>query len=438
MNTDDRALANLIAELRGLLAKATEPGPPEGLVDSDSAERPMCSTNAMVWRDYYDRRNKAANALVSELPTLLDRLEAFHAKPVVGRWPDRESIADAFLLSPHRVQNGDRQHANPADYIEYIRTYKSASLGEARRVADFVLSLPGALAALQSPPPVVSLPLMSAAFRTTSSGSGEYCMHFKFPTMGALHAADDEWIKFRKGGQCTDGAGETLVDALKHCKALILSTGREIPVTDGKVALPADLSDVERSELRGVSTPPVVEEGRREAASEFVPITDELVTYISRYGGRCRDCADRNGFCALTGIGCGESDKAIRWVLGALNYGVAHGFLALTPVEGAGNVIRHLETLADNNPDKPADWLSGVMDAISSIRALSTPATVQGDEVREALEIIFREWDARTDPSAEMPGWPDDPAAVMNDAWKNGFYDKAKAALATLGAPHEG
>jgi len=86
MNTDDRALADLIAELRGLLAKATEPGPPAGLVEHDSAQRPMCSTNAMVWCDYHDRRQKAANAIVNALPTLLDRLEAFHAKP------DRDDI----------------------------------------------------------------------------------------------------------------------------------------------------------------------------------------------------------------------------------------------------------------------------------------------------------------------------------------------------------
>jgi len=134
MNTDDRALADLIAELRAAC-------------DADDARH-----------DGSLLKGFAHHVKSADLRTILDRLEAFHAKPVVGRWPDRESIADAFLLSPHRVQNGDRQHANPADYIEYIRTYKSASLGEARRVADFVLSLPGALAALQSPPPVVSTP----------------------------------------------------------------------------------------------------------------------------------------------------------------------------------------------------------------------------------------------------------------------------------------
>ena len=104
----------------------------------------------------------------------------------------------------------------------------------------------------------------------------------------------------------------------------------------------------------------------------------------------------------------------------------------------------HVVDVDDHNTFQvvPVNRVDGDSLAISVAEAmnaaLSTPVAAQGDEVREALEIIFREWDARTDPSAEMPGWPDDPAAVMNDAWKNGFYDKAKAALATLGAPHEG
>lgn len=61
-----------------------------------------------------------------------------------------------------------------------------------------------------------------------------------------------------------------------------------------------------------------------------IEITDELVAYVQRYGPRCRDCADEQGFCPSTGIGCGESDKAVRWVLGALNYGVSHGFISLS------------------------------------------------------------------------------------------------------------
>jgi hypothetical protein len=48
----------------------------------------------------------------------------------------------------------------------------------------------------------------------------------------------------------------------------------------------------------------------------------------------------------------------------------------------------------------------------------------------EALEIIWREWSLRCDPNADFPDWPDDAMAVMNDAFKNGFPEKARAAIA--------
>lgn len=32
-----------------------------------------------------------------------------------------------------------------------------------------------------------------------------------------------------------------------------------------------------------------------------IPVTKEVVGYIARYGGRCRDCADRDGVCPSSG-----------------------------------------------------------------------------------------------------------------------------------------
>ena len=40
---------------------------------------------------------------------------------------------------------------------------------------------------------MTDMPTMRAAFRTTVSGGGKYEMVFRFPTMDAMHAADDEW-----------------------------------------------------------------------------------------------------------------------------------------------------------------------------------------------------------------------------------------------------
>jgi len=63
-----------------------------------------------------------------------------------------------------------------------------------------------------------------------------------------------------------------------------------------------------------------------------LPITDEWLDYIGRWGGRCRECADHDGLCPK-GLPCGreEAHAAIRHVLEAVNYGIAHGYLALAP-----------------------------------------------------------------------------------------------------------
>lgn len=59
-----------------------------------------------------------------------------------------------------------------------------------------------------------------------------------------------------------------------------------------------------------------------------IPATKEVVDYIARYGGKCRDCADQvSDVCPNSGLPCGNVDKAIHRVIGAYNYGVKHGFL---------------------------------------------------------------------------------------------------------------
>lgn len=59
-----------------------------------------------------------------------------------------------------------------------------------------------------------------------------------------------------------------------------------------------------------------------------IPVTDDTLEYVSKYGGRCRDCADMYGVCQ-SGLPCklDERHAAIRHVLRAVNYGMAHGYL---------------------------------------------------------------------------------------------------------------
>jgi len=52
--------------------------------------------------------------------------------------------------------------------------------------------------------------------------------------------------------------------------------------------------------------------------------------FVMQYGGRCRDCADHNGFCPASGLPCKpeEARRAVRWVLNAIRYGETHGYIA--------------------------------------------------------------------------------------------------------------
>lgn len=53
---------------------------------------------------------------------------------------------------------------------------------------------------------------------------------------------------------------------------------------------------------------------------------EDFINFLVNYGGRCRDCADEDGFCPGTGIGCGQRRKAVEFILGAIDYGTKHGF----------------------------------------------------------------------------------------------------------------
>lgn len=58
-----------------------------------------------------------------------------------------------------------------------------------------------------------------------------------------------------------------------------------------------------------------------------IKVTQDLIDYVIRYGGRCRDCADENGVCPSSGLPCDGAGKAVRHVFDAYNYGVENGFI---------------------------------------------------------------------------------------------------------------
>jgi len=75
---------------------------------------------------------------------------------------------------------------------------------------------------------------------------------------------------------------------------------------------------------------------REVCAKAGIQITPEIIGYIVRYGGRCRDCADHQGICPNSFLPCADADKAIRRVLEAFNYGVTNGFLRAEFAERGG------------------------------------------------------------------------------------------------------
>lgn len=98
----------------------------------------------------------------------------------------------------------------PATYTAYGDYWQQLSDGGREKWFHVARA---ALAAMQARPgePVQDrheLPIMRTAFRTTLSGSGKYSMQFEFRDLAALHAADCEWLTFRKDIECSTGAAD--------------------------------------------------------------------------------------------------------------------------------------------------------------------------------------------------------------------------------------
>lgn len=67
--------------------------------------------------------------------------------------------------------------------------------------------------------------------------------------------------------------------------------------------------------------------GEDQAAEGAAGERDKLIQYVLRYGGRCRDCGDEDGVCPSSGLPCGGGEKAVGFVVDALNFGLNHGYI---------------------------------------------------------------------------------------------------------------
>ncbi|MGK8640357.1 hypothetical protein ACRS7F_13375 [Brucella anthropi] len=64
-------------------------------------------------------------------------------------------------------------------------------------------------------------------------------------------------------------------------------------------------------------------------ATGAVQAFNQIIDYVMRYGGRCRDCADEDGICPTNGTPCEPKVKraVIEHTLKSLEYGLSHGFI---------------------------------------------------------------------------------------------------------------
>jgi len=64
-------------------------------------------------------------------------------------------------------------------------------------------------------------------------------------------------------------------------------------------------------------------------ATGTVKTFNQIIDYVMRYGGRCRDCADEDGVCPTNRTPCEPKVKraVIEHTLKSLEYGLSHGFI---------------------------------------------------------------------------------------------------------------
>lgn len=159
-----------------------------------------------------------------------------------------------------------------------------------------------------------------------------------------------------------------------------------------------------------------------------------MIDFAVHYGPRCRDCADEDGVCPATGIGCGERQKAVEFVVDALIYGRTHGFIpAATPdaIERRGNIqpaagegdvveravaaeraaiVRHIEWWSSFEGFGECASLAGQVEAGEHIEAAALrPADAGGVEAMRALLLEGVTWMA----TGERAVWNDKVRAML-------------------------
>jgi hypothetical protein len=177
-------------------------------------------------------------------------------------------------------------------------------------------------------------------------------------------------------------------------------------------------------------------------------MSDERVSYVLQYGGRCRDCADEDGVCPYSGLPCAGAEKAVRFVLGVLDYGYSHGFLKAAPAPAISGGTEGLQdahvihanmlrgTIAKLTPAQIGHLYRGeeaaaVIAEVTRQNPDAAPA-VSGGEMQEALRDA---WSVLVRLATELDGVTElrDEVAAIDRV--RGKIDAALAAADRSGAP---
>jgi len=375
-HTDDRALADLIAELRA----AAKPG--YGAALDWSHEE--CAT---YWARVAEKCRKA-------LRDAADRLEAFHAKPVVGERAPAQFFFEVGFGAAYAQALIANDMKPPFALTDAVVEHAWDIAGEAHddpEEFDRYLALANR-AALQSPPPVVS-------------GEDKLTM--------TIRLTDDEQAAIER--LMTEQ--ELSRPQIFRCALRSYQADHERRKAGETVTWSGDAQRA-RDFAGPLATPPVVEEGRREAAIDVVDrarqIAQESYASIRPTGGKF----------------WGELDDMTQTLA---IVAARDAILALTPVEGVGE--ERLEVAA--RVIDPAAFDDDVVsyrndehreqcqwDAIEKARTiLSTPVAAQGD-VRDDLWSL----EQRLTDGEFFSDYDEDLRLL-------GVFRRF---LATLGAPHEG
>lgn len=206
-----------------------------------------------------------------------------------------------------------------------------------------------------------------------------------------------------------DIVGRIVDSAIDRCRALPDYAGRpawEVAVEEAiREAIGAKLAALK------APAPEAVAPKGTAAWQEFDHTT---IDYVLKYGGRCRECADHHGLCP-NGLPCDVDDAktAIRWVLKALNYGIANGFLQppVPSIPQAGDMgavkVKAWDVGVDDLVRDVAEWTDRTSPADYPGHLLITP-----DELKQFARDVA---ELSSTPVGEMDGWQ-----TMESAPKDG------------------